>query len=313
MLDPTGQINKFYYLIGIILLTVLIGLSSSLMMTFFIVNFAAGELGAEKLAEIAVLRNLLSGFLPTLIPLQFLMLWCSITLTKKRVKALEFNKVALFVCILINFMFFNILANGVTVFSYMQGAFAHSYSRYLIEPESVKWFVSTFMVLGLLVNGYFLVAQASQEDRLANKPLKSTNGFNQYDFSLYIGKLILVNFIIMLTLAVLAYFALKDLAYIIRSDWFLIAAITYQLIVLGFYLYGVHQRVKDSGFSSLYWIVAVLFVIALFASAVYLIQLNNDYSLYVLALLPFMVSISGLLHLLPFIFKSQEKTTIKIS
>ena len=308
--DFKGSLSKQQYLVVLVLLLVLVSIGNSQTVAYYLSNFTVALIGFEAIAFHSVFM-LFFDDLPSLLPVHFLVLYGALSLTVKRSRTLHLNTLATTILAIINYCFFVTLLNWISIAIYITESIEYYREfTYLVTPESVLYIACLLFTIGLLANIYLIAKTADENDR----SILSTSGlriFNQFQYAIFIGKILFIHAILMFALPLILYFNINDISYLTNSIGFIISLTAYHLALVGFYIYALEKRIKDAGFPIFYLMLAIVFVFLILAYILYIILLSDKKPALVIAFTPFIFTLIGALQIIPFLLQSKSKNKIE--
>lgn len=314
LLDVNGAISRKTYCVAVVLLLVLVGLAESATYfdlfsnTFLYANFPSTDVHAHILAE-----GLAWAFTPVFIPTYFLVFYSAVVVTLKRSRALKLSTPVTVLLVLVNTFFFNIFLKSRPVIDYLYIS-ASDAEMSLIPPVLIIFFLFAFIVIGLSVNLYFMFSRQGEDDdnvikNQVNGDASKEGAYNQFRYILFIGKLMLINMVIMLIFIVLAFIFRDALNDIVRDRGavmsFVVFCVFYFGVFFGLYMHATAKRLNDAGYRTYLLVLYFIFIVFLSGLLVYFISLKAPFSLAVLSVSGAFIAVVSAIHVIPFLLKSK--------
>jgi len=323
LLNPSGTIDRRAYLAAIILTLVIIGIfQASLSFDILSSHITHLQFGnSEDVFAYHIFDNLVWIFTPTLIPAQFLIFYSVLVATIKRSRALELSKFTTVILAFINFYFFSLLSKIHLIANYTFNT-GSEIQQCFISQEVVLYLSLTFLILGLLINCFFIFnsrgkcSNASINTALIQSKLNKP--YNQFGYLFFTGKLILINILIISTVGLSIYLFptfFKDIINdLFRNQEIAILSITiiYSAVFFGLYLHATAKRLNDAGYKTyilVSYITFLIFISGIFAYTVNLPDLKVQFLSLFLGASKFFFNIIVSSQIIPFLImaKSSDK------
>ncbi len=324
LLNFNGTINRRAYLAAIVLVLVTIGILQALLsFNILSTHIAHSQLySSEEIVAHHIFDNLVWVFTPTLVPAHFLIFYSILVATVKRSRALELPKALTITLIVINSCFFSLLSKIHLIINYILNT-NNDTQPYLMSQESVFYLSLAILILGLLINCFLIFnnkgkcSSSSINAALMQRKFDKENKFhNQFSYLFFIGRLILINTLIVSTLA-LSIYLFQDLFKDMIDDIFrnkeiviLSIVVIYSTIFLGLYLYATTKRLNDAGYKTyilVCYIIFIIFISGLFTYIVNLSSLTTQFLSLFLGISKFIVNIVVSSQIIPFLLSSNHK------
>jgi len=248
---------------------------------------------------------------PELIPVRFLIFYSILVITIKRARALSLSKFTTVLLVIINVVFFNTLLKINFIFNDIQ--------------EFGIYFLLVCLLLGLLVNLYFIINKAGDDDDLVTRQSliprgKSTSkNYDRFTYIFFIGRLMLYNLIITLVIG-FVFFVFSDtlndfMIGVLRNgenvSTLALLAVLYTFFFSGLYLYATAKRLNNAGYPTSILIVSIISISITSAIFAYFIIIEGSYAQTLLGVSTIFFSLVLKAQIIPFLLKEKatQKTT----
>ena len=293
-----GTLSAREFRVGLVVLFMTLGVYFSIFLRTPIASAIFGNVLSGEYSSYYILRNILINFVPSLIPLQLILSYCTFILCVKRMRFFSSNSIITIFSGLFNYLFFSLF---VSIYYLMDDS-----TRFSSElPLKIIAIIFGILFIIGLINLLFLTRKTEDE----NYDDEDEEGkLNIENYALKIGKLMLYFAIIMLIFAVLSAL-ISETSNNSRQALLIIRNIFANIILLILYIRYVIRRVKDAGISQV-WVVAI-FGTYLFSLVINLIIDFHFHKYHIYSNLIF-TSISNLFlasQFLLFLLPSKKETT----
>jgi hypothetical protein len=306
LINVNGALSRKSYLAAVILMLMLLGISWSLAaydeLGMNLVN--TGFFDFDQLSYFS-LDHLIWFSIPEFIPIRFLVFYSILVITIKRARALMLSKFTTVLLVIINVIFFNALLKISFIFDVIQ--------------EFGIYFVLACLLLGLIVNLYFIINKAGDDDDLVTRQSlilcgKSTpKNYDRFTYIFFIGKLMLYNLIIALVIGfVFLVFsdALNDfMRGVLRNgeniSTLALLAVLYTFFFSGLYLYATAKRLNNAGYPTYILIVYIISISIISGIFTYFIVIERSYAQTLLGVSTIFFSLVLKAQILPFLLKEK--------
>lgn len=296
-----GTVTYREFRAGIIIVFISVGTQISFLLTSAISNILSARMGAEWLAANTVYNQITSSFVPSFIPIWFIVSYTSFVLALKRIRAISQNRTLGVASGIINYLFFASLVAQLYLLAYGLDLQGTSNYMQLITPL-LKHTIHAFVVIGIINLIYLSIQRKTEQCAITHTKGK----LDTFTYCIKLGNLMTITTVVAITIGI--FMKLTGFSSLYSNTTFQIIAGACCIIPTIFSIKYAALRLRDANISILWLASTIAIYTTLFGLKIWInLNIQNGITTLYNTMFAIATSIYVALYYLLFLLPTENK------